>query len=133
MWTLCMPFRVTASVAFLLIRFGRILMLHSFSDDSNGMVRMTSEQEIERYKNAFESMYHTLEDVYAVADGLEIYLEQSGDCVIQNMFYNGWTHDHYVGNVLVFSTSGVIIDCAFNAPWAMHDSKITEWGAYIVS
>ena len=44
------------------------------------------------------------------------------------MFYNGWTHDHYVGNVFVFAPSGVIIACALNAPGSMHDSVIADWG-----
>lgn len=72
-----------------------------------------------------------LEDAYAVVDGLKLRLEQSeqsGDCVIQNMFYNNCTHDHYVGNVFVFSPNGVIICCALNAPGAIHDSTIAEWG-----
>ena len=69
-----------------------------------------------------------LDDVWAVADGLKIYLEQAGDIVIQNMFYNGWTHDHYVGNVLVFAPNETICAAAINAPGAMHDSQIADWG-----
>ena len=52
-----------------------------------------------------------LKDVYCVADGLKLYLEQSGSYIVQNMFYNGWTHDHYVSNVFVFAPSGVVIAC----------------------
>lgn len=29
-----------------------------------------------------------LRDIYSVADGSKLFLEQSGDAVIQNMFYN---------------------------------------------
>ena len=35
-----------------------------------------------------------LKDVYCVADGLKLYLEQSRSYIVQNMFYNRWTHDH---------------------------------------
>ncbi|ETL37782.1 hypothetical protein L916_10576, partial [Phytophthora nicotianae] len=45
-----------------------------------------------------------------------------------SMFYNGWTHDHYVSNVFAFSPEGLIIACALNAPGCMHDSQIEEWG-----
>ncbi|KAG9404967.1 hypothetical protein AC1031_004065 [Aphanomyces cochlioides] len=69
-----------------------------------------------------------LDNVWAVADGLKLYLEQSGDAVIQNMFYNGWTHDHYVSNVFVFCPNGVIAACVLNAPGSMHDSLIAECG-----
>lgn len=89
---------------------------------------MPSGHEIEQYKAAFSQKYTTLVDVYAVADGLKLYLEQSSDFVIQNMFYNGWTHDHYVSNVFVFAPAGTIIACAINAPGSMHDSQIAEWG-----
>eukprot|EP00171_Calliarthron_tuberculosum_P002982 IDg2982t1 len=40
----------------------------------------------------------------------------------------GWTHDRYVGNVFVFAPDGCIISCATNAPGAMQDSTIAEWG-----
>ncbi|KAE8966495.1 hypothetical protein PF010_g28358 [Phytophthora fragariae] len=45
------------------------------------------------------------------------------------MFYNGWTHDHYVSNVFVFSPQGLIIARTLNAPGCMHDSQIAEWGS----
>ena len=63
---------------------------------------------------------------FCVADGLKLYLEQSGNYIIQNMFYNGWTHDHDVSNVFVFAPGGVVIKCAVNAPGAMHDSTMAE-------
>jgi hypothetical protein len=69
-----------------------------------------------------------LRNVWAVADGLKLYLEQAGDVVIQNIFYNGWQHDHYVSNVLVFAPNGCIYICAINAPGAMHYSQIADWG-----
>ena len=68
-----------------------------------------------------------LKNVYAVTDGLKLTL-QSGDCVIQEMFYNGWKHDNYVGNIFVFAPSGVVIYCIINAPGNMHDFCIAEWG-----
>lgn len=71
--------------------------------------------------------YPLLADNYAVPDGLKLYLEQAGD-IIQNMFQNRWTHDHYVENVFVFSPNGVIIGFTTNGSGAMHDSKICDWG-----
>lgn len=44
------------------------------------------------------------------------------------MFYNGWTHDRYVGNVFSFAPNGGLIVCAVNEPGAMQDSIIAEWG-----
>ena len=61
-------------------------------------------------------------------DGLKLYLEQAGDTIIQNMFYNGWTHDHYVSSVLVFCHDGTIPIACYNMPGCLHDSTIAEWG-----
>lgn len=98
------------------------------SSDSLSKVKLPGSDEIKCHQDAIADKYPLLGDVYAVADGLKLYLEQSGDTVIQNMFYNGWTHDHYVSNVFVFSPSGLIVACAINAPGSMHDSQICDWG-----
>ena len=44
------------------------------------------------------------------------------------MFFNGWTHDHYVTSVLVFCPDGTIPIAYFNCPGSMHDSQVAEWG-----
>lgn len=61
-------------------------------------------------------------------DGLKLYLEKSPDHVIQNQFYNGWTHDHYVSCVIVFCPDGTIPIFCYNVPGCIHDSTISEWG-----
>lgn len=70
-----------------------------------------------------------LNHVYAFADGLKLTLEQSGDAIIQEIFYNYWTRNHYVSNVFfLFAPSGVLIACVINEPGKIHDSSIAEWG-----
>lgn len=125
---LCLLFGITSSVCSLFLRFGRRIIIKVLAQELDAMVRMPTALETVEYKRAFYNKYSMLKDVYAVADGLKLYLEQSGDTVIQNIFYNGWKHDHYVGNVLVFAPSGLIIACAMNAPGSMHDSSVAEWG-----
>jgi hypothetical protein len=61
-------------------------------------------------------------------DGVKLLLETSGSYRIQECFYNGWTHDHYVSNIFVFCPSGVIVACSVNNPGCMHDSQIAEQG-----
>lgn len=95
---------------------------------------MPTQQEVKEFKEDFREKYHTLEKVYSGADGLKLLLEQSQDFVVQNMFNNGWTHDHSVSNVLVLAPKGTIIACAINAPGSMHDSLVSEWvNIYILS
>lgn len=61
-----------------------------------------------------------------MAHWLELYIEQSGDSVIQNMFYNEWKSDHYIKNVLVFVRAGHIIAAIFNDPGHRHDFNVLE-------
>lgn len=54
--------------------------------------------------------------MHDVEDGLKLYLEPSWGSVTQNMFYNRCTHDHYVGNVFIIDSNGLITESAINAP-----------------
>ncbi len=47
---------------------------------------------------------------------------------MQERFYNGWTHNHYVTCVFVFCSNGTIPIAFFNVPGAVHDSQIAHWG-----
>lgn len=127
-FVLCMLFGITRSVCSLFLRFGRRILLKALKRDPLARIRMPTEDELVELKGSIAAKYSMLHDVYCVADGLKLYLEQAGDDVIQNMFYNGWTHDHYVRNVFVFAPNGVVICCSINAPGSMHDSVIAEWG-----
>ena len=103
------------------LRFARRILLKALSGDNLAQIRMPTNEEIKLYQEQIQEKHSMLKNVYAVADGLKLTLQQSGDCVIQEMFYNGWTHDHYVGNIFVFAPSGVVIYCVINAPGNMHD------------
>lgn len=61
-------------------------------------------------------------------DTLKPRLQASCHSEIHNMFYNGWTHDHYVSGVFVLSPARLVIACALNAHGCMHDSQIAEQG-----
>ncbi len=80
------------------------------------------------HKAAIQAQHQNPTDVWCTMDGLKPYLEQSGDVVLQNMFYDGWTHDHYVSSVLVFCPYGIIPIAAINYPGCFHDSQTADWG-----
>lgn len=88
--------------------------------------------EITAFKNAIKERHPLLTDVYCFADGLKLMLQQSGDVVFQNRYYNGYTHDHYVWNVLVFVPSGRLMSCALNSPGCLHDHTIAGYGSVYV-
>jgi GT2 family glycosyltransferase len=45
---------------------------------------------------------------------------------MQNIFFNGWTHGHYVSNPFLFSPDGKVRACYINAPGTFHDSTIAN-------
>ncbi|EGZ21147.1 hypothetical protein PHYSODRAFT_489004, partial [Phytophthora sojae] len=128
-YVLCMLFGITNTVCSLFLRFSRRrILLKVLANDEYAGVRVPTRSEVISFQSVISTKYPALPDVFAVADGLKLNLEESSDSVPQNAFYNGWTHGHYVSNVLVFAPNGVIVMCAINAPGAMHDSEIAEWG-----
>ncbi len=59
-------------------------------------------RKIEEYKAAFMAWHTLLQDCWAMIDGLKLYLQQAGNMVIQERYYNGWTNDHYETSVICF-------------------------------
>jgi DDE superfamily endonuclease len=47
---------------------------------------------------------------------------------MQNLFYNGWTHNHYISNLFLYSPDRKIRACYVNAPGSVHDSTMAKWG-----
>lgn len=68
-----------------------------------------------------------LSEFDAVLDGLLLYLEQNGYCVIHEMFRNVYINGNYLSNVFSFETRGNI-NCSVNASCSIHDFSITKWG-----
>ena len=127
-WLLSMIFGMTANTVSVWLRFGIRLLVHILKHHEDAAVKLPTNEKIQEYKNAIQRKYPALNNCYAVCDGLKLMLEQSGNHLIQNRFYNGWTHDHYVANLFVFVPDGTICACALNAPGSIHDSQLAEWG-----
>jgi hypothetical protein len=84
-------------------------LLRALGSEPDAAVVMPSRGKITRYQRAIAAKYSLLSDVFCVADGLKLNLQQNGEMIVPNMFYNGWTHGHYVGSVLVFTPDGGVI------------------------
>jgi hypothetical protein len=80
------------------------------------------------FKAAFEEQHHLLNDCWETMDGLKLYLQTAGNTVIQECFYSGWTHDHYVTFVFCFCPNGTIPIVFFNVPGSVHDSQVAKFG-----
>ena len=122
-FAVCMPFWVLNSVGqiqgfrngvalhvrhyrlrlFYFLAFWGRFIFRQLSTNDTAAARLPSDEEMKGLKPSIASKYSLLSDVYAFSDGIKLDLHQSGDSAIEGMFYNGWTHDYYVGNVFVFA------------------------------
>ena len=108
--------------------FGKRIIVMVLRNDQRASVQIPSSEKIEEYKEMVKNRHPFLTDVWCTMDGLKITLEQSGDALIQERFYNGWTHNHYVSSVLCFCPDGTIPIAYINIPGAVHDSQIADYG-----
>ena len=79
---------------------------------------------------------------FGFIDGLKLPVKEPFNPDMENSMYNGWLHDHYISNILVFapdgacfylfthfnnvSFAGTIITCHLNAPRSWHDSRVAQ-------
>ena len=123
-----MIFGMVYTAVHIYIRFGRRLLIQILKNDADAAIKMPSNHDVKNYQDAIKEKHPSLDRVWCTMDGLKLYLQQSSDFRIQNNFYNGWTHDHYVSAVLVFCPDGTIPIACFNVLGSIHDSAIAEFG-----
>ena len=121
-------FGLTYTNLLVYLRFGIRLFVETFRHDPLASVSIPSAETIETFQDAFAVRHPLLNDCWATMDGLKLYLQQSGNAVIQERYYNGWTHDHYVTSVFCFCPDGTIPIAFFNVPGSVHDSQVAEFG-----
>jgi len=110
------------------LRFGRQGSIALLWGDDAASIKMPTADKIAQLCQLTNNRHNMLTDVYCVADGLKSLFQTDGNLDEQSMFYNGWTHDHYITNLFTFSTDGRIIHAVINAPGSLHDSSLATWG-----
>jgi hypothetical protein len=109
------------------LKFGKRIIVMVLRNNKQASVNIPNLEKIEEYKAMVHSQHTFLtDDVWCTMDRLKLILEQSGDALIQERFYNGWTHDHYVSSVLCFCPDGTIPIAYVNIPGSIHDSQIAD-------
>ena len=81
-------------------------------------------------QDAIGAKYPNIGMAWAAADGLKIDFQKAGLDNVQNMFFNGWKHGHYINSVFVFTPDGKIRMCLINDPGKFHDSTMSDYGIY---
>jgi len=122
-------FGFTGSHANVWLRFGRRMLFKALLNCKEARPEWPTPERIEDLKVIVKEHHDALTDVFCVMDGLKLDFQQCAELEEQGMFfYNGWTHGHYVTNLLVFSIDGRIIKCVMNVPGSVHDSTLCSWG-----
>jgi hypothetical protein len=110
------------------MRFGRRILIKVLERHPEAMVEAPSPKRIGFLKQLVHQRHPNLKDVWCTMDGLKIPIEMPPDIDIQERFYNGWQHGHYITNVLCFCPDGTIPIAFVNLPGSMHDSMVAELG-----
>lgn len=117
-------FGMTASNLSVWLRFGRRILVLVLKDHPLARVELPSYNEVEEFKAAISSQYPVLRTVWGAVDGLKLRMHVPGADNTQSIFYNGWTHDHYVSNLFLFTPDGKVRKYFLNAPGTWHDSTL---------
>jgi hypothetical protein len=110
------------------LRFGIRLIVKIYGGDPLARVSLPSAEDIATYMSTFGERHPLLNDCWTTMNGLKLYLQASGNLEIQERFYNGWTHDHYVTSVFCFFPNRTIPIAFFNVPGSIHNSQVAEMG-----
>jgi hypothetical protein len=121
-------FGMTSSNLQMYLRFGRRVFIQVFRKHPLARICLPSAEKIAEYQEAVAARHPKLKDVWATLDGLKLDLQRAPDYEMQNRFFNGWTHGHYIMSIFVFCPDGTIPAAVFNLPGAVHDSCAADWG-----
>eukprot|EP00536_Pseudo-nitzschia_multiseries_P015381 jgi/Psemu1/42353/gm1.42353_g len=114
------------------LKFGQKLLLSALQHHPAAKFCLPNEEEIQQYADAIAAKYSMLAPhrVWGACDGLKLHIQQSGNWMKQNQYYNGWTCGTYVNSVFIFAHDGRIWGCILNAPGCWHDSTQANYGLY---
>lgn len=104
-----------------------MFIVHILKNDERARVSAATNAMIEAFKAAIEARHPLLKNVSCFSDGPKLRLQQAEDVVIQTKFYNGWTHDYFVSNILVVAPDGKITCCVQNDLGCLHDLVAAEY------
>ncbi len=110
----------------LFLKFGIRLLLKVLLQEDAAKVAIPSAVSIMEMMELISKKFPALDGVWCLMDGLKIPIQRPGDYRVQNAYYNGWLHGHFVGCVFVFAPDGTAIAASVNNPGSWHDSLIAE-------
>ena len=118
-----MAFGVTSSPLYIWLLFLRRILLFELMKVTEPQVLFPIEPEIADYVAAISTKHPILIGVWNVVNRIK------GICwsfYHKNVFYNCWTHGHYISSIYMFAPDGWIRICSLNITGCLHDSHQSE-------
>lgn len=88
------------------VSFSFTILLSSLRQMRNAQIRWLSGDEFEANNALIVVRHPLLTGAFGSMDGLNLMVQTSSDEEIENATFNGWLHEHFVSNVLVFGATG---------------------------
>ena len=85
-------------------------------------IRWPTAPDMRRFSNMISAMEPLVKDVWGGLDGLEIPVEEPGEALKQNAYFNGWKHHTKTSSIFVYAPDGTIAYVKGNLPGSWHDS-----------
>ena len=123
-------FGSTSTPLYVWLNFSRRVLLSELSRIPAVQVSFPTEDEIQLYTAAISARYLILTNIWDAVDGIKMLLQESGIWIVQNMFFNGWKHGHYISSIYAFASDGRICICSIKSTGSWHDSQQSEYGVY---
>ncbi len=96
-------FGMTYSNAWSYLRFGKRIIIEVLKNDDFAKISLPSAEKVGEYCVTVKQRHPDLDNVWATMDGIKLTIHVAPSDNVQCIFYNGWTHGHYVSAVLVFA------------------------------
>lgn len=118
------------------IDYGMEVLDKVLRDKSNIAARVSWPTEAEMKESSLALMKNRpngrmMKGIFAVVDGGRVPCAHYTDCDMQNAYYEGYTGNVEVTNLLVFNFFGEIIHAGVNFPGSWHDSKLASLSGLI--
>jgi hypothetical protein len=101
-----MIFGMTANSVSMCLRFGRQILIAVLNKEPDARIQVPDAETIRHYQRLVTNRHPILDGVWCTMDGLKLKLQRAPKVDVENNFFNGWKHDHYVGAVIVFVPMG---------------------------
>jgi hypothetical protein len=126
-FSLQLDFGLSHSCLCLWLHFGMQIVVNVLHEYPFARVQNPSREEVAAFQQTTAAKYPSLADVLGTLDGINIKIQSAKDDKVQSIFYNGWTHGHYMSNIFVFGMDGTIRICGLSTPSTMHNSLLADY------